>query len=138
LWAGLSPDQLAAALSTLVFESRRDDDGQNQHVPEGELGDALMNMVRTWGELKDVESQNRVDHLREMDPGFIWPTSRWARGQSIARVLKNSDLQPGDFVRWTKQVIDLLGQVAIATDDEQISKTARAALESIDRGIVSW
>jgi ATP-dependent RNA helicase HelY len=95
-------------------------------------------MVRTWGELKDVESQNRVDHLREMDPGFIWPTSRWARGQSIARVLKNSDLQPGDFVRWTKQVIDLLGQVAIATDDEQISKTARAALESIDRGIVSW
>jgi len=138
LWSGLSPDQLAAALSTLVFESRRDDDGQNQHVPEGELGDALMNMVRTWGELKDVESQNRVNHLREMDPGFIWPTSRWARGQSIARVLKNSDLQPGDFVRWTKQVIDLLGQVAIATDDEQIAKTARAALDSIDRGIVSW
>jgi len=138
LWAGLTPDQLAAALSTLVFESRRDDDGQNQQVPDGLLGDALMHMVRTWGELKDVESQNRVDHLREMDPGFIWPTSRWARGQSIARVLKNSDLQPGDFVRWTKQVIDLLGQVAIATDDEQIAKTARAALESIDRGIVSW
>jgi len=138
IWEGLEPDQLASAVSTLVFESRRDNDGEPARIPEGNLGDALYEMAGLWGSLKDVESQNRVDHLREMDPGFIWPTSKWARGQDVARVLKNSDLQPGDFVRWTKQVIDLLSQIAIATETPEIASSARKALDQIDRGIVAW
>ena len=138
IWEGLEPDQLASAVSTLVFESRRDNDGEPARIPDGNLGDALYEMAGLWGSLKDVESQNRVDHLREMDPGFIWPTSKWARGQDVARVLKNSDLQPGDFVRWTKQVIDLLSQIAIATETPEVASTARKALDQIDRGIVSW
>lgn len=137
IWNDLAPDQLAAAVSTLVFESRRDEE-VSQSLPEGSLGEVLNTMQTLWGELKDVESQFRVDHLRTLDFGFVWPTLRWARGQSLAKVLKNSDLQPGDFVRWTKQVIDLLSQIAMATDNPVAARNARLAADSLSRGIVIW
>jgi len=138
VWDGLSADQLAAAVSTLVFETRREGDGDLPNLPEGELGEAISSMIQSWGHVVDVESQNRVENMREMDLGFMWPTSRWARGQTLTRVLRNSDLQPGDFVRWTKQVIDVLGQIALASDDHDLSKTARNAADALERGIVAW
>jgi ATP-dependent RNA helicase HelY len=52
-------------------------------------------------------------------------------------VLREADLQAGDFVRWTKQVIDLLDQVSQVADG-QVARTARQALEAIRRGIVAY
>jgi ATP-dependent RNA helicase HelY len=43
----------------------------------------------------------------------------------------------GDFVRWTKQTIDLLDQLSIA-GDAQVGPTARAAMDAIRRGIVAY
>ena len=134
----MSAEQLGSAVSTLVFESRRDDDRDSQNIPEGSLGIALTEMVYKWGQLKDIETQHRMDSLRDMDPGFVWVTLKWARGQSIAKVLKSTELQPGDFVRWSKQVIDLLGQVSLASEDMQLATTARSAADLINRGIVAW
>jgi ATP-dependent RNA helicase HelY len=138
LWSELEPDQMAAVASMLVYESRRDDDGEQISLPEGVLGDVIDEMFRLWGELKDIESQHRTDYLPEMDVNFIWPMLRWSRGQTITKVLRNSDLQPGDFVRWTKMVIDMLSQISMATDDEKVSRTARQAMNSLERGIVAW
>ena len=138
LWSELEPDQMAAVASMLVYESRRDDDGEQITLPEGDLGDVIDEMFRLWGELKDIESQHRTDYLPEMDVNFVWPMLRWSRGQSITKVLRNSDLQPGDFVRWTKMVIDMLSQIAMATDDDKVSRTARQAMNSLERGIVAW
>ncbi len=53
-------------------------------------------------------------------------------------------MQAGDFVRWTKQVIDLLGQVADAAlraDDpeaQETGRTARAAADLLRRGVVAY
>ncbi len=137
VWAELEPHDLAAAASALVFEARRDE-GDGPVLPQGALGEAMQLLVTYWGELKDVESQHRVNYLREPDFGFTWQTSRWAKGQTLTRTLRNSDLQPGDFVRWSKQVIDLLGQIAIAANDPVIKDRARSAANAMDRGIVSW
>ena len=60
------------------------------------------------------------------------------RGQALSKVLRNSDLQPGDFVRWAKQVNDILGQIAVASDDSTTSRNCLKARELIDRGVVSW
>jgi ATP-dependent RNA helicase HelY len=56
-------------------------------------------------------------------------------------VLADSDLSPGDFVRWTKQVIDLLDQVAdaaAAESDSKVPATARAAVTAVRRGVVAY
>ena len=43
----------------------------------------------------------------------------------------------GDFVRWTKQTIDLLDQLSLVAPPE-LAGTARRALESVRRGIVAY
>ena len=100
------------------------------------IADVMEATVRVWGEIKDIEAQFRTDYIPDIDVNFVWPMLRWARGQSLPKAVKDVDLQPGDFVRWTKQVIDILGQLAAA--DDGISRTARAAASSLDRGIVAW
>jgi ATP-dependent RNA helicase HelY len=45
----------------------------------------------------------------------------------------------GDFVRWCKQCIDVLGQVAVAAPEGgDVAKNARRALESMRRGVVAY
>jgi ATP-dependent RNA helicase HelY len=51
--------------------------------------------------------------------------------------LADSDLSAGDFVRWTKQVIDLLGQIAVVGDTEMANR-ARASAKLLDRGVVAY
>ena len=73
-------------------------------------------MVRLWGDLERVEKRHRLDFLREPDLGFVWAAYRWANGKGLESVLRDADLTAGDFVRWCKQLIDLLGQIAKAAD----------------------
>ena len=115
LWDGLSPAELAACVSALSFESRQADDAQPPRLPKGRVPEALAAMVRTWGELDQLEKNNDLSFLREPDFGFAWAAYRWARGARLESVLDEApDLTPGDFVRSVKQLIDLLDQIASA------------------------
>lgn len=46
----------------------------------------------------------------------------------------------GDFVRWCKQVIDVLGQVAAAAPREgsSVGRNARKAVDEVLRGVVAY
>jgi ATP-dependent RNA helicase HelY len=117
LWEGLNPAELAACVSVLTFESRRqtDDEGPAR-LPKGPVRDVLNDMARTWGELDQLEQRNGLSFLREPDPGFVWAAYRWARGAKLEDVLDSlPGLTPGDFVRSMKQLIDLLDQIANAS-----------------------
>lgn len=138
LWSSLEPDELAGIASMLVFDSRRDDEEETISLPEGAFADVVEATVRVWGTIKDVEAQFRTDYTPEIDVNFVWPMLRWARGQVITKVLRNSEQAPGDFVRWTKQVIDIVNQIGLATDDDNLSRTARKTTSSLERGIVAW
>jgi ATP-dependent RNA helicase HelY len=49
------------------------------------------------------------------------------------------DVTPGDFVRAVKQLMDLLGQIAVAAGrDAPIGVTARQAVEALRRGVVAY
>jgi len=149
VWAGLDPAELAACLSALVFESRQPDDARDPRLPRGPARDALAETVRIWGELEGREHEHRIEGPREPDLGFVWATYRWASGHPLDQVLLDAELPAGDFVRWTKQVIDLLGQVtdavrvgepspAAATSSAAVGDVARAAVTALRRGVVAW
>jgi ATP-dependent RNA helicase HelY len=54
-------------------------------------------------------------------------------------VLRDADMPAGDFVRWCKQCIDVLGQIAIAAPEGGgVAKNARSALEAMRRGVVAY
>jgi ATP-dependent RNA helicase HelY len=137
LWDGLSASELAAVVSALVYESRRPEDAVAD-VPGGPVRSTLDEMGRLWGRLRDVEAAHSLAFLREPDVGFTWSAWRWAGGAELEDVLQDDpDLTAGDFVRWCKQLADLLGQVALIAE-EPVRTTARTALAQVRRGVVSY
>jgi ATP-dependent RNA helicase HelY len=138
IWDGLSPSELAAALSALVFETRRPDDAVSPRLPGGRVRQVLADMVSLWADLDALERQHHLDFLREPDLGFAWAAYRWAEGATLDDVLTETDLAAGDFVRWVKQLLDLTDQVADAADDTDLRTTARAASAALRRGVVAY
>jgi ATP-dependent RNA helicase HelY len=138
LWDELPASGLAAALSALVFESRRPDDAGPPRLPGGAVRQVLADTVSVWADLDALEREHRLDFLREPDLGFAWAVYRWAEGGSLDEVLTETDLAAGDFVRWMKQLLDVTDQVADAAGDSPLRKTAREAAQALRRGVVAY
>jgi ATP-dependent RNA helicase HelY len=146
VWDGLSPAELAAALSVVLYESRRDGDDRAS-APRGPVADAVDATLALWRKLGADEAERGLALTREPDLGFVWPMYRWARGESLAKVLASAhgtegDMPAGDFVRWARQVLDLLGQLAQLADTAggsgEVRTTAQAAIEAIRRGVLAY
>ena len=143
LWDALSPAELAAVVSTLVYSARRADES-NPLVPSGAVQAALKEMDRLWGSLGQVESEAGVQFLRRPDPGFAWAAWRWTGGATLEQVLADDpDMTAGDFVRWCKQLLDLLGQIALVAEElsprgAELRVTVRKAMDGVRRGVVAY
>ncbi|HEY8532924.1 MAG TPA: DEAD/DEAH box helicase [Micromonospora sp.] len=143
VWDGLSPAELAAAVSVVVYESRREGD-DHVAVPRGPVAEAIDATLTIWAELEAEETRRGLETTREPDLGFVWPMYRWARGEPLAKVLASGrtldgDMPAGDFVRWARQVVDLLDQLAEATGvAADLQQTARQAVGVINRGILAY
>jgi ATP-dependent RNA helicase HelY len=140
IWRGLNAAELAAVASTLVYEARRDMPGQPA-VPSGKVAAAIGEMRGIRARLVEVEIDHEVPMSRELDLGFAWAAYRWADGQNLDRVLAGAEqagteLSGGDFVRWSRQLLDLLDQLAKVAD-EPVAATARKAVERVRRGVVA-
>ncbi|GAA3113927.1 DEAD/DEAH box helicase [Planomonospora alba] len=143
LWDGLDPAELAACVSSLVFESRQGEEARQPRIPAGAAQQAMAEMIRLWGDLEAVESDHGLSFIREPDFGFAWAAFRWAKGHTLDAVLADgvggSELAAGDFVRWTKQLLDLLGQISDAAPrDGALRKTAGKAMDALRRGVVAY
>ncbi len=138
LWKDLDPSQLAAVLSTLVFESRKADDTASPKIPGTKVREVLAEMASLWTDLDALERQHKLDKLREPDFGFCLAAYRWAEGDDLDEVLEATGLAAGDFVRWIKQLFDLAGQVSDATTDTGVREAAREAVVRLRRGVVSY
>ncbi|WP_040339346.1 DEAD/DEAH box helicase [Candidatus Blastococcus massiliensis] len=139
-WRGLNAAELAAAVSTVVFEARRDLPALPA-IPTGKVTAAVAEMRQVKARLEDVEAAHGVRATRDLDLGFAWAAYRWADGQSLDRVLAGAEqagteLSGGDFVRWMRQLIDLLDQVGKVADDD-VAAVARTAVGRVRRGVVA-
>ncbi|MFJ6987057.1 MULTISPECIES: DEAD/DEAH box helicase [unclassified Streptomyces] len=146
VWEGLAPAELAACVSALVYESRVGDDAMAPKLPAGRAKAALGEMVRIWGRLDALEEDFRISQTegvgqREPDLGFAWAAFMWASEKGLDEVLREAEMPAGDFVRWCKQVIDVLGQIAGASSHAEGSTVPRAARKAVDqllRGVVAY
>ncbi|MCY7395159.1 MAG: DEAD/DEAH box helicase [Nocardioides sp.] len=138
LWEGLDASSLAAVLSMLVFEARRPDDASTPRLPGGPVKPVFAEMIKLWGELDTLERAHKLDFLRRPDLGFAWAAYRWAEGDELDDVLQVIELSAGDFVRWTKQLLDLAGQVADAAGPSSLRNTAREVTRRLRRGVVAY
>ncbi|MDQ2846086.1 MAG: DEAD/DEAH box helicase [Actinomycetota bacterium] len=140
LWDELSAADLAAAVSALVYESRRDHPGMAMSIP-GPAGSAIQATVRIWAELAGRERYRELRVTREPDAGFALGVRSWAQGNSLTDALDSAssagqEVPAGDFVRWCRQVIDLLDQIRMVAPDS-LAAVAAAAVTALRRGVVS-
>ncbi len=129
---------LAAVLSSLVYESRGDQQGQMRTMPDSPSEQAQSRVRRIWRDLGIVERDNRVERTPAPDIGFADAAYQWASGVGLAAVLDSSGLPAGDFVRWVRQVIDLAGQIAQAPGTEALAPKCRQLVTVMRRDIADF
>ena len=140
VWAGLEPPALAAVVSSLVYERRREDEGRTPRIPKGPagpLGKALRETVRVASAINDRHQDVGLPRVETPQWGIVGPVHAWAQGKGLEAVLKGSDLAPGDLVRWFRQVIDVLDQVADVAPDDSVRLAAERAISGMRRGVVA-
>ncbi|WIY83616.1 DEAD/DEAH box helicase [Propionimicrobium sp. PCR01-08-3] len=135
---GLEVPALAAVLSSLVYESRGDQQGRMHMMPDSASEQAQSKVRRIWRDLGMVERDNRVDRTEAPDIGFAEPAYQWASGAGLAEVLDASGLPAGDFVRWVRQVIDLAGQISKAPGAGQLAGTCQQLVHVMRRDIADF
>ncbi len=145
-WRGLAPAELAAVLSSVVYESRGGDGPAPQllDVPTAGLRRALAATRRLSGQLRADETRHRIAVSREPDEGFVATAYRWATAGDLASALAAAEadgagtaLSAGDFVRWCRQLLDLLDQVRLAAPDPGLRGAAKRAIDDVRRGVVA-
>ena len=133
LFARLAPPELAAFASVFIFEPRADE--IPARLPTPELEDQWGELVDLSAELSQAESDHGLPHSRIPEPGFATLAYHWARGTELDDLLGDDDMAAGDFVRNTRQLLDLLRQLRDAVP--ALADAAGAAIESVDRGVVA-
>ena len=135
----LDAAEVAALASVLVFQAKREDRGLRPRMPSVSLETSVDIVVREWSALEDVEEENKLPLTGEPELGLVWPLYKWARGRHLQDVLSGTDLAAGDFVRWVKQVVDLLDQLAkIPGLDPRLARLCAEAINLIRRGVVAY
>ncbi|MBF6447545.1 RNA helicase [Nocardia elegans] len=142
LWRGLGAAELAGVVSVLVFESRQEGGYLGPSGPTEPVRRAVGATIGVWSQLRTDEAKHKLPPTREPDLGFVTGIYKWARGDGLAESLlasgdQGSALSAGDFVRWCRQVIDLLDQIHQTADDTEIAATAAKSVRAIRRGVVA-
>lgn len=131
----LNATELLSVVSCMIFESRSAENLAPK-MPSQKVTSTLTEIVALWVELEAVEAKFGVKTQHEPDAGFCFISFKWASGNSLSNVLKGSDMTVGDFVRSTKQLVDLLNQIAGAS--EALRVNCKEAIKRIDRGVVAY
>ena len=150
VWDGLGPAELAGAVSACVYEPRLS--AQSLSLPvasDSGLGRCLRAEHGVARRINDLEALAHLEPSAGAEPALAGPVEAWARGAGLARVLEDSDLTAGDFVRWAKQLLDVLAQLASLVPEPQaprelrervtaLSTAAADASLDVSRGVVAW
>ena len=146
----LSASELAGALSACVYEPRLSAQSIGLPVaPGSRLGQCLRAQLGVSHRIHDLESLVRIEASSGAEPALAGSVQAWCDGAQLADILDATELTAGDFVRWCKQLLDVVGQIASLSPPPDASPeqaravtslSMRAAEASLDlnRGVVSW
>lgn len=137
IWNSLDAPGLAAMAAALVYEPRRDDENFEARAPKGAFQKSFSLTIELWEDLELLAKKYKLQRSNRLELDLSYPIHRWATGAKLDTVLESADLLPGDFIRWSKQIIDLLEQIAKATSGE-ISAKSKEAIDKVKRGIVAY
>ena len=129
----LEPKELAAIASVFIYEPRSDTVSAPEW-PNATLDKRWNDIEALWKDLYERERRHKLPTTRPPDPGFGRLAYDWASEVTFDD-LTIKGLAPGDFVRVSRQLTDLLRQLRDVAPG--LADDAVAALHAVDRGVVA-
>ena len=136
-WKNLDAASMAAMAACLVYEARGEESELEPKLPRGAFADALSQTEAIQEQLQEKQSDYRLPKDQRLQLDMAWGIYRWATGARLQDALKLTGLLAGDFIRWSKQIIDLLDQISVSADS-QVAQTSYEAIDLVKRGIVAY
>ena len=137
IFEGLEGPELAGLLSSLVYETRGPEMELAVPQPTRSGARAWERLLKLWGEIASEEEMRGLELTREPDPGFSAQAYGWASGAPLEDVLGPDDAA-GDFVRATKQLVDLVRQLIDVTPEGELLEALRSCAHNLHRGVVAY
>jgi ATP-dependent RNA helicase HelY len=134
---GIDAANLAALVSTVVYEHRSSDAPPAPWFASNDIRDRWRRIAAISEDLRASERAVGLAEHRAPDPTFAAIAYAWVAGEGFAAVVGEEEVTGGDFVRTTKQLIDLLRQLAIVATDPATRRTAADAAAAAFRGVVA-
>lgn len=127
LWKNYSEVELLAILGAITYEFKRKDKFylKSQRKRINKITHHIVKNIY-------LKKKFRRDNLN-----LIYPlVEYWANYGDFVGLLKYSNFQEGDFIRFFRQIVDLLRQIYKATDDENLKKVLTNCKHRIYREFV--
>jgi ATP-dependent RNA helicase HelY len=136
---GLNAAELAAVVSFLTFEARGPGGREDAAVfPTKTVRKCFAAIEATWQQISSAELDNSLPMTRSPDAGFCNHAYNWAEQVDLQEMLGDDEaMSGGDFVRNTRQLIDLLAQIGNTAVDPATGVTAREAVLALNRDVVA-
>ncbi|MDH3518359.1 MAG: RNA helicase, partial [Acidimicrobiia bacterium] len=129
----LDPRELAAVASFFVYEPRTDRPAEPRW-PSPVVEERYRLITELWEELVVTERHRQLPMTRRPEAGFAASAHAWASNRDLED-LPSSEFAPGDFVRVSRQLVDLLRQ--LRDGFPELAEEGREALSLVDRGVVA-
>jgi len=135
--SGLQPAEMAAVVSTFVFESRGPFEVVGS-MPTTNSRKAYASITHHHERIRRRERRGSLELTRATETGFAEIAYRWCRGVTLEQILAEEDLTAGDFIRNCKQTIDLLRQLREAAGEPKLQEALGNAIDGLNRGVVAY
>ncbi len=133
----LEPAALAGVVSTFVYEHRSSEPPPAPWFPSADVKKRWLSIEKLCRQINTTEDVAGLPLTRPPDPTFLAIAYAWAAGEGFAEVVEAEELSGGDFVRTTKQLIDLLRQLAQLAPNPETGRAAGLAADMLFRGVVA-
>ena len=138
IFDGLGPAEVAGLASTFTYSARGPEGtGPEPWFPNRSVRERWDALEGVAHDLNRAEEDAGLPLTRRPDPGFVALAHAWAAGGELAHVIADDEMSGGDFVRNSKQLVDLLRQLGDLASDPATARSCRQAAERVFRGVVS-
>ncbi len=133
----LSPADLAAVVSCVVYEHRSPEDPPAPWFSSKDVRARWVRLAAISEEIRSAERRLGLGEHRAPDPTFAAIAHAWVAGEGFAEIVDEEELTGGDFVRTMKMLIDLLRQIAKVATTSSVRSAASRAIDEAVRGVVA-